>query len=83
MRGSMIPDHELAAAADKVTVWVASPPGPRDVWALADAVAWAMESPDRNRITLFRPPSIDMRAAWVKADQIERIAILLAGRQAA
>lgn len=83
MRGSMIPDDELAVAADKVTVWVASPPAPRDVWSLADAVAWAMESPDRNRITLFRPPSADLCAAWVKADQIERIAILLAGRQAA
>lgn len=83
MPGCMIPDDELAAVVDKVTVWVASPPGPRDVWSLADAVAWAMSSPDRKRITLFRPPSPDLRAAWVEADQIERIAIMLAGREVA
>ena len=82
MRG-LIPDEDLLAIADKVTVWVASPPAPKDVWSLADAVGWAMSHPRRATITLFRPPAADARAAWVKPDQIERLAVALASRRAA
>lgn len=83
MCGSMIRDEDLLAAADKVTVWVARPAAPKDVWSLAEAVAWAMRHPLRDKITLFRPPASDLRAAWVNPDQIERLAAALAGRQAA
>lgn len=82
MRG-LIPDEDLLAAAEKVTVWVASPPAHKDVWSLADAVAWAMSHPRRDTITLFRPPAADVRAAWVKPDQIARLGSALASRQAA
>jgi hypothetical protein len=33
-----------------------------------------MQQPDRARITLFRPPAKDLRAAWVGPEQIERLA---------
>lgn len=79
----MIPDDDLLATVDKVTVWVASPPGPKDVWSLADAVAWAANHPQRAKISLFRPSAPDLRVAWVKADQIARLAAALAKRLAA
>lgn len=74
---------ELLTATEKVTVWVASPPAPKDVWSLADAVSWAMSHPQRDTITLFRPPAADVRAAWVKPDQIARLAAALGSRLAA
>lgn len=79
----MIPVADLLAAVNRVTVWVARPPAPKDVWSLAEAIAWAMRQPLRGKITLFRPPASDLRAAWVNPDQIERLAAALASRQAA
>ncbi len=73
----MIPDHELIDCADDVTIWVAKHDAPTDMWALSEAVAWVMRQPDRERITLFRPPGGGVRAAWVEFAQIERIAFAL------
>lgn len=73
----MIPDEELLAVADVVTVWVATPDAPTDFWSLADAIAWVTRQPNRAKITLFRPPDKSLRAAWVKFDQIERLAFAL------
>jgi hypothetical protein len=77
MTTTMIPDDELLGAADVVTVWVASPDAPHDVWSLAEAVAWVMRQPGRQKITLFRPADQGARAAGVKPDQIERLASAL------
>lgn len=78
MPTTMIPDGELIEDADIVTVWVATPDAPTDIWSLKEAVAWVMRRPDRERITLFRPPARGMSAAWVRPDQIERLAFALA-----
>jgi hypothetical protein len=83
MADSMIPDDDLLLAADKVTIWVACPAAPRDVWSLAEAVAWAASQPLSAKITLFRPPDPDHRAAWIKPEQIARLAIALGNRLAA
>lgn len=77
MTQTMIPDDELIAAADVVTVWVATHDAPTDFWSLSEAVAWVMAQPDRAKITLFRPPDRSSRAAWLRPDQIERIAFAL------
>lgn len=73
----MIPDAELIEDADAVTVWVAGLHAPADVWSLREAIAWAMAQADREKITLFRPPAKTLRAAWVKFDQFERLALVL------
>jgi hypothetical protein len=73
-----IPDDELIAVADVVTVWVATQGAPTDFWSLAEAVAWVMRQPDRARITLLRPPDKNSRAAWLNPVQIERLAFALA-----
>lgn len=83
MAGSMIPDDDLLLVADKVTIWVACPAAPKDVWSLAEAVAWAMSHPLSAKITLFRPSDSDHRAAWVKPDQIARLGAALTKRRAA
>nr|WP_281719642.1 hypothetical protein [Nitrosomonas nitrosa] len=78
MAATMIPDAELIAKADVVTVWVASPDAPTDMWSLSEAMAWVMRQPNRARISLFRPPGEGLRAAWVEFAQIERLAFSLA-----
>lgn len=84
MAGLMIPDDDdLLAVADTVTIWVACPAAPRDIWSLAEALAWAVAHPRSAKITLFRPPAMDHRAAWLKPDQIARLAAALAKRTAA
>ncbi|MBX3429977.1 MAG: hypothetical protein KF779_10375 [Hyphomonadaceae bacterium] len=70
----MIPDLELLDGAEDVTVWVAKHEAPTDMWSLQEAVAWVMRQPDRERITLFRPPGGGVKAAWVDFAQIERLA---------
>lgn len=77
MATTMSPDDDLIASAELVTVWVATPDAPTDVWSLADAIAWDMRQLNRARITLFRPPEKGLRAAWVKSEQIERLAFSL------
>lgn len=77
MTTTMIPDDELLAVADVVTVWVATPEAPTDFWSLTEAIAWVMRQPERAKITLFRPPDREARAAWLKPDQIERLAFAL------
>jgi hypothetical protein len=77
MSTTMIRDEDLLAVADDVTVWVATPDAPTDCWSLREAVAWVMSRDERASVTLFRPPGEDMRAAWVKAEQIQRLAELL------
>lgn len=83
MAGSMIPDDDLLLAADTVTIWVACPPAPKDVWSLAEAVAWAMNHPMSAKVTLFRPPALDDRAVWIKPEQIARLAVALGNCKAA
>ncbi len=73
----MIPDHELLDAADDVTVWVAKHEAPTDMWSLQEAITWLMRQPNRETITLFRPPGGGVRAAWVEFPQIERLAFAL------
>lgn len=77
MAATMIPDDELIATADVVTVWVASPDAPTDMWSISEAIAWVMQQPTRARISLFRPPGEGVRAAWVDFAQIERLAFAL------
>jgi hypothetical protein len=77
MAATMIPDHDLLASADIVTVWVASSDAPTDMWSMAEAIAWVMRQPDRSRLSLFRPPGAGVRAAWVKHDQLQRLASAL------
>jgi hypothetical protein len=55
-------------------IWVATPDAPTDMWSLADAIAWVVRQPDKARISLFRPPDREVRAAWVTPEQIERLA---------
>lgn len=74
MAATMIPDDDLLAAADIVTVWVCSPEAPTDIWSLAEAIAWIMRQPGAHRMTLFRPPGAGVRSAWVGYEQIERLA---------
>lgn len=73
----MIPDADLIAAADVVTVWVASPEAPTDMWSLTEAIGWVMQQPHPQRLSLFRAPGEGVRAAWVSFDQIERLAFAL------
>lgn len=73
----MIPDHELLDDADAVTIWVAKHEAPTDMWSLADAIGWVMTQPNRETITLFRPPGGGVKAAWVEFPQIERLAFAL------
>jgi hypothetical protein len=74
---TVIPDDELLAVADVVTIWVATPDAPTDMWSLTDAIVWVMGRKDRERISLFRPPDKNVRAAWVTPEQIERLALSL------
>lgn len=73
----MIPDDVLLATADLVTVWVASPDAPTDMWSMSKAIAWVMQQPNRARMSLFRPPGDGLSAAWVELAQIERLAFAL------
>jgi len=66
-----IPDDELTRDADRVTIWIASPPAPRDVWSLRDALCWAA---GRGPVTLHRPSREDRPAAWVDPEQVARLA---------
>lgn len=83
MAATMIPDHVLLATADTITIWVATPEAPTDVWSLSDAIGWIMGQPNRARLSLFRPPGDGMCAAWVEIAQIERIAFALGLNSAA
>lgn len=75
MAATTLPDHDLIACAHVVTLWMANRGAPADFWSLADAVAWVMRQPDRSTITLFRPPAKAVRAAWLKPEQIARLAV--------
>lgn len=77
MAAMMIPDELLAADAERVTIWIASRPGPCDVWTFKQAIEWAMAQPDRETLSLFRPPGQGESAAWVMPDQIARLAARL------
>jgi hypothetical protein len=77
MAATMIPDDDLLASADVVTVWVASPDAPTDMWSLAEALTWVMHQQGRARMTLFRPPGDGLSAAWVDFAQIARLASAL------
>jgi hypothetical protein len=77
MAAMMIPDNELLEASDVVTVWVATPDAPSDMWSLAEAIRWVMRQPNAARITLFRPPGNGVRAVWLSFVQIERLAFAL------
>lgn len=79
---TMIPDDDLLAAPDIMTVCVCTPDAPTDIWSLAEAVAQVVRQPDARRITLFRPPGAGMRAAWMGYEPIERLAGVL-GMEAA
>lgn len=70
-----IPDQDLLRDADRVTIWIASPPSAKDVWSLREAVGWAEE---RGGVTLHRPSRDDEVSAWVKPEQVARLARLLA-----
>jgi hypothetical protein len=83
MAATMIPDDDLISAADVVTVWVASPEAPTDMWSLTEAVTWVMRQPDRTKLSLFRAPGAGLRAAWVEFEQIERLAFALVADPAA
>jgi hypothetical protein len=82
MMATTIPDEELVADADLVTVWVATPDAPTEFWSLAEAVAWVNRQPGKEKITLFRPPDRQLRAAWVGPAQISRLAFILGGEAA-
>ena len=82
MTATTIRHDALLAEAEIVTVWVATPDAPADVWSLAEALAWAARQPNRDRITLFRPRGKDLRAALVEPEQIERLALALGGEPA-
>ncbi len=77
MSTTMIRDEDLLALVDEVTVWVATPDAPTDCWSLREAVSWVMACEERANVTLFRPPGRDVRAAWVKPEQIQRLAEFL------
>jgi hypothetical protein len=70
-----IPDDELVADADRVTIWIASPPGPKDMWSLREAVRWAAKA---GPATLHRPLRDGVPSAWVKGEQVARLARTLA-----
>jgi hypothetical protein len=70
-----IPDEDLVKDADRVTIWIASPPAPKDVWSLREAVRWASE---RGAVTLHRPSRDDAPSAWVGPDQVTRLSGVLA-----
>lgn len=74
MAATMIPDEELLRTAETITVWVASPNAPTDIWSLSQAIAWVMQANPTQRLSLFRPPGEGQSAAWVEATQIERLA---------
>ena len=74
MSRTPIPEQELLDVFDVTTIWVASPKAPKDCWTLREAVVWAMAHPARDRITLFRPPSAERGAAWIKPEQLQRLA---------
>jgi len=70
MTATMIPDDELLATADIVTVWVATQDAPTDFWSLAEAIARVMRQAEREKITLFRPPDRKARRlAQVRSDR--------------
>ena len=71
----MIPDAELVGDADRVTIWIASPPGPKDMWSLREAVHWAANA---GPVTLHRPSRDGAPSAWVEAAQVARLARLFA-----
>lgn len=77
MSRESITDEEALAAADRVDLWIASVPAPKDTWTLAEAVRWALVHPKRETISLFRPPGGGTRAAWVHPAQMCRLAALL------
>lgn len=83
MAATMIPDDELLASADIVTVWVVSPDAPSDMWSMFEAITWVMRQPKRSRLSLFRPPGDGIGAAWVEFAQIERLAFALGVEPAA
>jgi nitrate reductase beta subunit len=70
-----IPDSELVDDADRVTIWIASPPGPKDIWSLREAVRWAAKM---GPATLHRPTRDGVPSAWVKAAQVARLVRMLA-----
>lgn len=70
-----IPDDDLVRDADRVTIWIASPPGPKDMWSLREAVRWAAEA---GPVTLHRPSRDDAPSAWVTPEQVARLARTLA-----
>ena len=70
-----IPDDELIGDADRVTIWIASPPGPKDIWSLREAVRWAAKT---GPVTLHRPSRDDAPSAWVKSEQVARLVHTLA-----
>lgn len=76
------PDQDLMVLADVVTLWVASRAAPKEFWSLREALIWANAHADKARLTLFRPPSEDVGAIWIKPDQIERLALHLTARAA-
>lgn len=76
MSVKMIPDEELLGDADRVTIWVASRPAPKDVWSLRDAAAWAAERPG---VTLHRPARDGRPPIWLDAEQVRRVFQALAG----
>ncbi len=77
MAPAMIPDIDLLAEADVVTIWVAGAGAPTDVWSLADAIAWVKGRDEGARIRLFRPPGQGIRAVWIESEQIQRLAAAL------
>lgn len=83
MGPNTIPDADLRKLADKVTIWVAAPMAPKDVWSLREAIAWAMAAPNADTITLHRPSRDDEPAAWLKPDQIARLWHSLSASRAA
>lgn len=70
-----IPDDDLVRDADRVTIWIASPPGPKDMWSLREAVRWAAKA---GLVTLHRPSRDDAPSAWVRPEQVARLTCMLA-----
>lgn len=77
MAATMIPDAELLACAEHVTVWIASPEAPTDMWSLKEALCWVMRQPQRARLKLFRPPGDGLAPVWIEAEQMARLATSL------
>lgn len=76
MAAKMIPDDELLGDADRVTIWVASRPAPKDVWSLREAAIWASARPG---VTLHRPARDGRPPIWLDAEQVLRVSQALAG----